>query len=349
MDPLTHSAFGVVCALAVASKKAPFSQVALAGLAGGTLPDADIFLTSESDPLFNIEYHRHFSHSFALSPVVGALAACIAWGLLRLFRSRVAFSSLLLPAWVAVLGHIFCDLWTSYGTRIGWPFSDARSGLHWISVVDPVLTLPLIALVIAALVKRSHKMIHISLLWVTLYLGLCILQKQRASDAMESWIARQDGARTEWRTVVKPSFANIIVWRGLAARNGVLHVFAIRCGSGEPQFIPGTSTAMFHDADEAQKYFRLDASTTQARDIRRFYHFSDGWVGLHPDDPHLLADLRYAALPNEVAPMWGIRMKPQTPQATIDWVSSASLENRPWSLLWQMITGSAPGSTATPP
>lgn len=339
MDPLTHTAFGAVCALAVPSKQARFSHVALAGVAGGLLPDADIFLSSSTDPLFNIEFHRHFSHSLLLAPLVGVVAAGIAWVLLVSLRNRPSFAALLLPATVAVTGHIFCDLWTSYGTRVGWPFSDARAALHWISVVDPVFSLPLLALAITALVKRSRRVVMLSLLWVTLYLSLCILQKRRAEGVMEDWLARQGGARDEWRTVVKPSFANIVVWRALAARNGVLHVYAIRCGAGEPFILPGRTTAMFHDAEEATKYFRLPADSGQARDIRRFYHFSDGWVGVHPDDPMLLADLRYAALPNEVAPMWGIRLKPDTPAATIDWVSRASLENRPWHELWQMIVG----------
>jgi len=346
MDPLTHSAFGVVCALAVSGKQARLSHVALAGLSGGLLPDADIFLTSDADPLFNIEYHRHFSHSFFLAPIVGAVAAGIAWTLLKLFRAVPDFRSLVLPAIIAVMGHIFCDLWTSYGTRVAWPLSDARASLHWISVVDPILTLPLIALVIAALVKRSRRMVMLSLLWVTLYLSFCLVQKQRANAFMDSWLAQQSGTPAEWRNVVKPSFANVIVWRALAFRDGVLHVFAIRCGVGTPQLIPGTTAPMFHDAEEARKYFRLDPATSQARDIRRFHHFSDGWLGIHPDDPNLLSDLRYAALPNEVAPMWGIRMKPDKPDATIDWVSGASLQNRPWSRLWGMITGS---DLAAPP
>jgi inner membrane protein len=339
MDPLTHSALGIVCAVAAASKKAPIGAVALAGLAGGLLPDADIFLTSEADPLFNIEYHRHFSHSFALSPVVGGVAAVTAWCLLRLFGRKVPLKPLLLPAVIAVLAHIFCDLWTSYGTRAGWPFVDARFGLHWVSVVDPILTIPLLVLALIASLDRSRRMAQLSLLWVACYLTVAVVQKHRAADMMENWIAAQNGDASEWRTVVKPSFANIIVWRALASKDGVLHVFAIRCAFGSPQLIAGGTTPMFHDAQEAQRYFRLDDETTQARDIRRFHHFSDGWLGIHPDDPNLLADLRYAALPNEVAPMWGIRMKPDDPQGTIEWVNGASLENRPWVDLWRMIRG----------
>lgn len=345
MDPLTHASFGVACALVAAGRNANRGHVALAGLAGGLLPDVDIFFTSKSDPLFNIEYHRHFTHSVVLSPLMALLAAGITW--LLLFRQRAAFRSLFWPAWVAVLSHIFCDLWTSYGTRAAWPFTDTRYALHWISVVDPLLTLPLIAMVLWAVWRLRQRAVWLGLIWTTAYLTLGIVQKQRAAAALESWVTEQGNEAAVWRTQVKPSFANLIVWRALAEKNGRLQVFAIRCGLGAPVFLPGESTRMFADAEAARQHYGLPVDSGQARDIRRFHHFSDGWVGPHPEDPSVLADLRYAALPNEVAPMWGIRMKPDQPGATIDWVSRAGLNDRPWGKLWAMISGN--GSATTQP
>lgn len=345
MDPLTHASFGVACALVAARHNPKRGQVALAGLAGGLLPDADIFFSSATDPLFNIEYHRHFTHSVVLSPPMALLAAGIAW--LLLFRQRADFRQLFWPAWVAVLSHIFCDLSTSYGTRAAWPFTDTRYALHWISVVDPLFTLPLMALVLWEVLKEQQRAVWLGLIWVTAYLGLGIVQKQRAGAALESWVAEQGGDPAAWRTQVKPSFANLIVWRALAEKGGKLQVFAIRCGLGAPVFLPGESTMMFADAEAARQHYGLPVDSGQARDIRRFHHFSDGWVGPHPDDSAVLADLRYAALPNEVAPMWGIRLKPDKPGATIDWVSRAGLNDRPWGRLWAMISGS--GAAASQP
>lgn len=342
MDPITHASIGVACAVVVAHRRGSVRQAALAGLAGGLLPDADVFLKSETDPLFSIEYHRHFTHSLLLSPVVGLLGATIAWLLLRLRRRSLNFPALWLAAWVAVLSHIFCDLWTSYGTRIWWPFADTRAALHWISVVDPLLTLPLLVLVIIALVKARPRPIALGLGWVTLYLMLAIIQQQRAQKVLDDWVLARQGDPKIWRATVKPSFANIVVWRALALEDSTLHVFAIRCGLGPPTVIAGERTAVFADATAATRHFSLPLDSRQAQDIRRFFHFSDDWVGLHPDDPEKLADLRYAALPNAIAPMWAIRIKPEHPEKAIDWVQSVDLENRPWAALWQMIIGDTP-------
>ena len=41
----------------------------------GILPDADVFITSASDPLLAIEYHRGFTHALAFIPLGGAIAA----------------------------------------------------------------------------------------------------------------------------------------------------------------------------------------------------------------------------------------------------------------------------------
>lgn len=90
-------------------------------------------------------------------------------------------------------------------------------------------------------------------------------------------------------------------------------------------------------AKAAARHFGLPAGSRQERDIRRFFHFSDCWVGGFPDEPLALGDLRYAALPNEIAPMWGIRLKPDDPEAAVEWISAAGFRQRPWVDLWRMI------------
>ena len=135
---------------------------------------------------------------------------------------------------------------------------------------------------------------------------------------------------------------NIVVWRVLARTDDELRVFAVRCGLGASQWIPGEKAVLLAGADAAVAHYEFAKDSRQARDIRRFCHFSGDWVGPHPDDPMILADLRYAALPNEVAPMWGIRIKPGQPDAAVDWVPQAELSGRPWQALWQMIAGTHP-------
>ncbi len=348
MDPITHASLGAACALATA-RRGNRRQAALAGLLAGTLPDADIFLSSKTDPLFNIEFHRHFTHSLLFSPVIALLGAALAWLLLKMLRQKPLWRALLLPAWAAALSHLFCDFWTSYGMRLGWPFSDARAALHWISVVDPLLTLPLLASLGVALWTKRMLPVRIGLAWVACYLSCAVVQQRRADAVLRAWIAQQEGGAGRWRGLVKPSFGNVVVWRALARTDDELRVFAVRCSLGQPQIIEGQSAPLLATVQQAATHFGLPADSRQARDIRRFYHFSSDWVGLHPDDPMILADLRYAALPNEVAPMWGIRVKPEQPAAAIDWVPQAELSGRPWQELWQMIAGTHPALRSPAP
>lgn len=345
MDPLTHSFLGMATALVVARRSTPRGQVALAGLAAGLLPDTDVFLRNAADPLFFIEYHRHFTHSLAFSPVIAALAVGIAWLICRVIARRsIALVPLLLPAWLAGLSHIFCDLWTSYGTRVWWPFSDARVSLDWLAVVDPLLTLPLLVLTVLALTgKRNPRMYAaLGLASVSLYLGLAIVQHHRASAAVSQWLA-QSGTTSPApvQITVKPSIANIIVWRVLVRDPDGVRVMAARCGLGTAEILNPSPThyAAFATPTEAVTAFGLSADSAQASDIKRFFHFSDDWVGVHPQHPQVLGDLRYASLPDDIRPLWGIRLQPGHPKARVEWQQFTEMEpgavKRLWGMIWK--------------
>lgn len=297
-------------ALLVTRQKTNRRPAALAGLAAGLLPDADIALRSASDPLFTLEYHRQFTHSLAFSPIIALLAAGFAVGLYRLFNKRCDWKILLFPAWLAGLSHIFCDVWTSYGTQVWWPFSGERVALDWISVIDPLFTVPLAACVALALRYGNRKAAASGLAWGAVYLTFCVIQQHRATRAVNDWLSAEMLPPAQ-RLSVRPSFGNALVWRGMAVNNGICRVVAVRCGwPGNIQLIPGGSARLLPSPTAAAREFDIPAGSVQAVDIARFHRFSDGWIGRHPDQPDILADLRYATVPDEIRPMWGIRLTP---------------------------------------
>jgi inner membrane protein len=53
----------------------------------------------------------------------------------------------------------------------------------------------------------------------------------------------------------------------------------------------------------------LDPSSVQAQDIERFRWFSNDYLALR--DNNEIIDVRYSAIPNEIQPLWGIRLDPQ--------------------------------------
>lgn len=340
MDPVTHSVFAVCCTVAITRLPERRKAVALAGLAGGLWPDADVFLRSTEDPLFQLEYHRHFTHSLAFSPVMMLIAAASAWGLLRLFGSRTGFLTLLWPALVAVWSHIFCDLWTSYGTRVFWPFSSARPGFDWISVIDPLMTLPVLVFALIAVFWNSRRASLAGLAWVGLYLCLCLGQKHRAEAALDQLIASR--GHTAMRLNVKPSFANILVWRATyQTGDGRYHAAAIRPGwPGDVKVKPGESTPILPGptADGSTLWEGLPGSSRAVADVRRFYHFSDDWVAWFPGgEGKILGDMRYAQMPDTFKPMWGIGLHPNQPEKHVDWMTFRALSRESFAPLWEMI------------
>ncbi len=307
---------------------------AVAGLAGGLLPDADIFIRSANDPLMGVEYHRHFTHSFLFQPVIAILAATIAWVLLR---RRVAWSSLLLPGFAAGVSHILCDAWTSYGTRLWWPFSDARVAWDMVSIIDPLVTLPLLICVIIALFRPQGKALRVGFGILLFYLGLSLVQRERASAAVRE-LAESRGHAIE-RLTVKPSFANIVVWRGIYLYDGHYHAAAVRPGFGQPTVLAGESIKAF---DLAVMETQLDSGSRLAKDMARFIHFSDGWVAevAAPDSStRVLGDIRYSMLPQRMAPLWGIGVNPHQPDQPSPWMTFRRLMKRDGEGLWNLVQG----------
>ncbi|MFP2933946.1 metal-dependent hydrolase, partial [Pyxidicoccus sp. 3LG] len=106
------------------------------------LPDLDTLLARGDAVTVALQAHRGLSHSLLFTPVVAlgaTLGACV---LFRGARPRPVFLASLASV---VLAHLLPDLWTGWGTRLLLPFSDARLSLDWTGVVDPWVTLPLLA------------------------------------------------------------------------------------------------------------------------------------------------------------------------------------------------------------
>src|SRR5687767_10225739 len=115
MDPVSHALLGAAGALAIA--RSNLRLAALAGAAGALLPDIDVLIASDTDPLLQLEYHRQFTHSFAAAPIGAFLAAAVLW---LLFRKRATLPQLYVPALAGYVSALLLDACTSYGTQLLW-------------------------------------------------------------------------------------------------------------------------------------------------------------------------------------------------------------------------------------
>jgi inner membrane protein len=311
MDVLTQGLVGGVLAQSLARKNEK-KIATLVGVLAGLLADADILIRSSSDPLLNIEYHRHFTHSLVFIPLGAAIAMLLLWPFVRrhLSARRLYLFSLAGYSMSGVL-----DAFTSYGTHLFWPFSDERVALNIISIVDPVFTLILLVTLLTGLRLGYRKVAYAGLVLSMMYLGMGFVQLQRAGQLAED--LRNKRGHLTMQSMVKPTLANLVLWRSVYIHEDRIHVDAIRVGLFDAgRVIEGESVALFSfDRDLPQ----LDESSVLYRDIVRFRSFSDGYVALDPVQTNVLGDIRYSMLPVSARPLWGIVIDPDRPQVHADY------------------------------
>jgi len=320
LDPFTQGLFGSMFAQAGARRK-HVRPAAAVGLAGGLAPDLDVLIRSSNDSLLAIEYHRHFTHALAFIPVAAMLVALVVWPLVSRWRPDIKFARVFVWSLLGVASHGVLDAMTSYGTRLLWPFSDERIAWNIISVIDPLFTAPLALLLGLAVWKQSRKGARIAALWAIFYLAIGTLQQHRAEQIVVHWA---DNAGIEaTRVIAKPSFANLVLWRGLVDDGERMHIIAVRIVPGRQALVwRGSSVPHYgHDKRNEKRNHKRPGDSRLERDLERFRHFSGDWLfryySYDDDSTLFVGDLRYAIDPASARPLWGIRLNPDRPAVPV--------------------------------
>jgi len=210
--------------------------------------------------------------------------------------------------WFCLLGyatHGLLDACTSYGTQLLWPFSDYRVAWRNVAVVDPLFTLPLLLLVVAAGFRQAPALARAACAWACLYLLIGVVQRERAESFGREVASTRAHVAVE--VEAKPSFGNLLLWKTVYEHGGRYYVDAARMGWAAKSF-PGDSAPRLELPSDLPW---LDAASQQARDIERFRWFSAGWVALDPSHSDRVIDVRYSMVPNRIQPLWGIHLDPE--------------------------------------
>lgn len=312
MDVLTQGLLGGILAQAVARKDEK-KLATVAGVFAGLLADADILIRSSSDPLLNIEYHRHFTHSLLFVPFGAAIALILLWPFMR---RHVTVSRLYVFCLAGFSMSGVLDACTSYGTHLFWPFSDERVAFNIISIIDPVFTLILLMTLILGLRVKSKHIAHWGLAFCVAYLLLGYVQLQRAQQAAEELVSIRGHLAIQH--VIKPTLANLVLWRSVYIHDNIIYVDAIRIGLfGQSRVFEGDSVDKFA---RERNMPGLDEASTLYTDIQRFTTFSDGYIAFDPSQADVLGDMRYSMLPTSTKPLWGIRVDTEQPQRHADYL-----------------------------
>ena len=226
MDPFTQGLAGAALPQSMARRK----TVAIAGVLGflaGMTPDLDVLIRSSDDPLLFLEYHRQFSHSLIFIPLGGLICALLLHPLLGrrrglTFRATWTFCTL------GYATHGLLDACTTYGTMLLWPFSDVRIAWNTISIIDPLFSLPILALLVTGTLRKRTAWARLALVWGLVYLCLGAWQREVARD-LGAAIAITRG-HAPLQLEAKPSFANILVWKVIYRTADRFYVDAVRTG-----------------------------------------------------------------------------------------------------------------------
>lgn len=332
LDPITQGAVGAALAQSTARGKQTGSAL-LAGWLGGMAADLDVLIRSSTDPLLFLEYHRHFSHALVFIPAGGLIVALFVHYCFGKQRSW-AFKSTLLFCTAGYATHGLLDGCTSYGTQLLWPFTDKRYAWDNISIVDPLLTLPIIFLLIRSARRATPWPARIAVMWGLSYLGFGLFQQDRAILAGEV-LANSRGHFPE-QVDAKPGFGNLLLFKTIYRLDGRFYVDAVRVGSSVKHY-PGGSIPIL---DRERDLPWLLKGSQQYADLDRFDWFSQGFVALHPDNPLEVIDVRYSMLPNRIDPMWGIELSKNA--SSEQHALYSTHRNNPSQLLgryWQMVIG----------
>lgn len=325
MDPITQGLLGAAVTQAVLGRRLG-KRAWLYGAIGGMAADLDVLIRSSDDPLVALRFHRHFTHSLAFVPIGGAISA-LPWIVRKRHAGRRR--EIVAGTTVGYATHALLDAFTSYGTMLWWPLSQARVAWSWVAIVDPIYTGILALGVIMAARRVAPRPARLALLLSSLYLAFGGVQRARATHAARS-LAQTRGHPVE-RIEAFPAPPVDYLWRTAYQSGGRVYVDQVRAPWWSAATItPGSSIALATEAD-LPPALHDDPGKREA--FETFQWFANGWIAWEPGDPRVLGDLRYGVHEGGVESMWGLRLAPGQPVEMVRADMSASLSERWDSLL----------------
>ena len=297
LDPLTHGLVGATASKSAAEQK-KLRPAAITGFFAAMLADLDYYIHFPSDPLFNIEIHRQFTHSLIFIPVGALVAAALLWWFMK---KQLSFRELYLYSFLGYATSGLLDAFTSYGTQLLWPFSDTRFAWNYISVVDPVVTAGLIGLLAVAWLKKEKLYAWLAGGWLIFFLLFGSIQHNRAASAAENLAAERN--HNVEKLVAKPTIGNQRLWRANYIYDGRIYSDAVRTGifSGITIYEGESAPRVIIEEEFAE----FEGSTLY-NDLLRFRKLSENYLIRHPEQPDIIGDARYSMLPTTLVPLWGV-------------------------------------------
>ncbi|GAB2523598.1 metal-dependent hydrolase [Lysobacter humi (ex Lee et al. 2017)] len=339
MDSVTQFVLGAAVAAAIAPPRHRRAAL-LAGAALGTLPDLDVLVINAltEHPVHRMTWHRGFSHSLLVLPVIGLLlwAAFRRWG----WRVREAPTRWFWAIQLALVTHPLLDAFTVYGTQLLWPLRRPPTMGASVFIIDPLYTVWLLAAcTIAAWLgerRGAQRALVAALAISSAYLGWSLLAKSMVERAAERSLATMGLADAPRFSVPMPF--NTLLWRVVAMT--------------PDGFVEGERSIVADDGPMRFRRYRSDVAALAAVRgwpiVRELAWFNHGFMKAEVREGRLvLSDLRMGSEPDYtfrfvVARRDGDRWVP-VPVEQPEWPWEA---RKRLSQMWTRIWNPAPGEPA---
>ena len=312
VDSLTQAALGAVVGELVLGRQLGRRAIAW-GVLFGTLPDLDVVFDWILPTAWGLVMHRGISHSLLL---IGLLTWLLAKPLAKRWedgkkagkkkpakgkgkkaaKETVSVTPQRAACFVFLAWgtHVLIDVFTVYGTGVLDPLPVPRLSTDNISIIDPLVTIPLVVAVIIGLFVKPEewkigKGIR-SASWClgisAFYVFLSFLAKLSISRAVDSDMAKRG---VSWqRKMEAPTIGNIVLWRAVVDRPGEFWIGYRSVFDPAGQAIRWTVVP---------KHEEIAAKHADAREVKIVKWFSKGWwIARESADGVWLADMRFAEM-----------------------------------------------------
>ena len=198
--------------------------------------------------------------------LLGALALILIAGVLfRRAYPHLSWAAVLGLTGLGVFGHVFADLWNSYGVVLLWPFTWHRFHLDWTFIVDLAIWGILGAGLIAGLAFRSYK----ETIWrgalslLAVYIGICACGRVESRNLLARQ-AGHEGVQTEAAFFYPEPFGPRR-FRGIWLQGGRYSVYQIWPFEGKVDLLETL------EAEEQSPVVKAARATSAGRRLDRFY------------------------------------------------------------------------------
>lgn len=281
----------------------------IAAVTAAFLPDIDWPFYIFANKLLLIKYHRWILNSIFCVPIFAVILAYVFVRISKIRQFWVFFWICL----IVLFSHLLLDLATSYGTMILSPFSDRRFALDLLFIIDPLFSgMLLTALILSYFWKRRATSIcSLSLVFVTLYVGLCGICHHKALTLAKRF-AREPGIISE-KIASLPQPTSPFKWVNLIETDEVVYQGYLdllrkpgqRRRSHGNSFFEGFFSSYYSPSEIKYRAFEKQQSSPWLKralaldDVRFFYKFARFPIARYRrvNDGHVVqfVDLRFSA------------------------------------------------------